>query len=71
MNFPATSCFIAPYGTMSSKEDWRKEIKVGDMVDVLDKSKTWYTSTVMYVDTRGEDDDKEKPKMPMIKIGFR
>ena len=58
---------IAPYNTLSTAQNWRDEIKKGDLVDVLDKYGAWNTATVMWVDERRVDDIKQ----PMCKIGFR
>ena len=62
------SKFIAPEGSLSTdSESWKKDVKVGDKVDVLaDKDSTnWQTATVVWVDER------ENPAIPMIKVGFR
>lgn len=62
------SKLIAPEGSLSTEsQSWKKEVKVGDKVDVLaDKdSANWQTATVVWVDER------ENPAIPMIKVGFR
>ena len=38
---------IAPANTFTQDFDWRYEIKIGDLLDVMDDEKDWYKSTVI------------------------
>ncbi len=51
-SYLANSRYIAPYGTLSTCQNWRESLKRGDLVDVLDKYDKWSTATVVWIDNR-------------------
>lgn len=51
---------------MSMSQNWRDDLKKGDLVDALDTKDTWSTGTVIWIDQRTDD-----KKMAMAKIGWR
>jgi hypothetical protein len=46
---------IARYNTMSEGDEWRKELKVGDLIDAYDTTKVWYSSTIIDKEIKEED----------------
>ena len=54
---------IAPYGAYTSKNEWRQKLQKGDLVDCIDTSTNWYSSTILDV-KKNEDSMK-------VLIGYR
>ena len=42
-------------------------MKVGDHIDAMESSRQWYTSTILDISTRKEDDTE----YPILYVGFR
>ena len=61
------SAEIAKFDTMSKGDDWRRELKAGDLVDAYDSTKVCFTSTVVNRELRYFDDEE----IMFLKIGFR
>lgn len=58
---------IERYNTHSQGDEWRSQLKIGDLIDAIDSTKQWFTSTVLDKCMRLED-NKEYPS---YHIGFR
>ena len=54
-------------GNTLEDEDFRKNLKVGDKVDVYDSTRFWYASTVMSIEER----ETQGQVLPMCYIAFR
>lgn len=54
---------ICPYGSRTKGWEWRKELKAGDVIDVLDTQTKWFPGTVL--ETKVEDEVK------VVKACFR
>ena len=59
---------LAQLGKHSREYDWKNELGIGDEIDVIDKAKVWYHSTII--------DFKEHKKFNgrswiLILVGFR
>ena len=52
---------------MSADDNWRAELKKGDLIDGFDTTKVWYSSTIMA--SRFEEEDGKQ--IPMVKVAFR
>jgi hypothetical protein len=65
ISVPIDSDLIAPLGTKAEPDDWRSQLKAGDIVDAMDRCSTWYLSTVIIAEERKD------AKFPNIKVGFR
>jgi hypothetical protein len=55
-DFTVYSSEIAKYNTVSEGDEWRSELKKGDIVDGYDNTKVWYTSTIIETEVRLIDD---------------
>lgn len=62
---PIDSDKFAPYNSKREPDEWRAQLKKGDVVDALDRCSTWYEATVI------EGEERLECLMPMIKVGFR
>jgi hypothetical protein len=38
---------LAPYESKNTTFEWRKNMKVGDVIDVVDSFGSWYNATVI------------------------
>ena len=65
LSVPIDSDKIAPPGTKAEPDEWRSQLKTGDIVDAMDRCNTWYLSTVIVPEERKD------TQMPMVKVGFR
>ena len=63
--YNADSSFIAPYGTMSTVQNWRSDLKEGDEVDTLNGDKEWEVAKIEWIDNR-----KNEKKMFMVRVRF-
>lgn len=59
---------LAPAKTYSPENDWKLELKVGDEVDSFDKSRIWYSSTVV---SMKENETITGRKYMNAEVGFR
>ena len=62
-----SSSSIAPLGTRTNGTAWRRELKVGDLIDVCDVQGSWILATIVSIKTgqKKEDDWKE------LHVGYR
>lgn len=58
---------IARYDTLSKGDEWRLELKTGDLIDAFDSTKAWYAATIMGVSQMEENERI----IPQVKVGFR
>lgn len=54
-------------GSTLEDEEFRKNLKVGDKVDVYDSTRFWYASTILQMEER----ETQGQKLPMCYIAFR
>lgn len=52
---------------MSKGDEWRGELKVGDLIDACDLTKVWYSSTIIDKEIRSFNDKD----VIFLRIGFR
>ena len=38
---------LAQYDTKSTGDEWRRELKTGDVIDAFDSTRIWYAATVL------------------------
>jgi hypothetical protein len=67
-NFKLSDWKIAPVGSYTDDNDWRLEIKVGDLIDCMDDEKDWYKSTVNGARVTTNPDGEQVPE---IYVAFR
>ena len=58
---------LAEYNTKSEGDEWRCELKAGDVIDAFDSTRIWYAATVTERATRFDDNIEYLS----LKIGFR
>lgn len=66
-SFGRWSSDIAQLDTYSKENDWKLDLKVGDLVDAHDKVKQWYASTIIDV----QDIEVSGRKYKNFNVGFR
>jgi hypothetical protein len=68
-NISINSKDLAPIteGNTLDEEEFRKNLKVGDKVDVYDSTRFWYASTIMSMEER----ETQGQVLPMCYIAFR
>ncbi len=55
-HLPWFSSEIDQYGAKSKEDEWRTELKKGDLIDAFDSTKIWYGATIQDTEVRKEDD---------------